>query len=79
VLQRIPESAGCCSAHGRFGASVASLGDVDGDGVADFAIGSATGGDMLDPGCVSVFSGKTRLRLHAISKADLVSHEARSK
>ncbi|HEX9792896.1 MAG TPA: VCBS repeat-containing protein [Planctomycetota bacterium] len=46
------------SALGEFGSSVAGLGDVDGDGTSDFAVG-APKGDALgaDAGEVRVFSG----------------------
>jgi hypothetical protein len=72
LLWIIKQREGCCSEEGRFAASVTALGDVDGDGVADFAIGSSTGADRLDPGCVAVFSGKTRQRLRSLWKDDLV-------
>ncbi len=46
------------SKHDRFGAAVAGIGDVDGDGLPDIAIG-APGEKDINAGYVSVFSGKT--------------------
>jgi hypothetical protein len=71
VLWTLPQRASWCSEEGRFAASVAALGDVDGDGIADFAIGSSTGIGGLDPGCVNIFSGGTRQRLWTIWRSDL--------
>jgi hypothetical protein len=51
-------------AAGFFGASVACIGDVDGDGASDFAVGAcgqAEGG--LTPGMVHAFSGLSGKRL----------------
>lgn len=73
VLWRLSEDPACCAGSCRFGANVAALGDVDGDGVPDFAITSSSGADALDPGCVAIYSGKTRTRLRSTWKADLVS------
>jgi hypothetical protein len=75
VLWTLSEDSACCAGSCRFGANVAALGDVDGDGVADFAITSSSGVDQLDPGCVAVYSGKTRKRVRSIWKADLISME----
>jgi hypothetical protein len=72
ILLRIAENRDCCAGTCRFGASVAALGDVDGDGVSDFAITSSSGVDALDPGCVGIYSGKTRKLLRTIWRADLV-------
>jgi hypothetical protein len=49
-------------AGNRFGASVATLGDVDGDGVPDIAVGEpqADTGQGLDAGAVLLLSGATR-------------------
>jgi hypothetical protein len=71
VLWTLPEDLPCCAGSCRFGANVTALGDVDGDGVADFAITSSSGADSLDPGCVAIYSGKTRQRMRSIWKADL--------
>jgi hypothetical protein len=72
MKREIAEADGCCHGDGcRFGASVAALGDVDGDGVADFAIGSSGGIDHINPGCVSIFSGKTLGRVRVIWRWDL--------
>ncbi|MEO8217870.1 MAG: PKD domain-containing protein [Acidobacteriota bacterium] len=49
------------SADARFGNVVASIADVNGDGVSDFAVG-APGADRVD-----VFSGATRLLIRQIS------------
>ena len=55
----------------RFGISVASTGDLDGDGVADVAIGATGHGDfepftLPGPGSVSAFSGRTGQRLFKV-------------
>ena len=46
----------------NFGASVANLGDVDGDGLGDFAVGAeyADDGTGIYPGSVRIFSGKSQ-------------------
>ncbi len=46
---------------GRFGSSVAALGDVNSDGTPDFAVGTSGKdiGDVANVGIVYVFSGKT--------------------
>jgi hypothetical protein len=52
------------SAEGYFGAAVAGLGDVDGDGFGDVVVGaSATGVKLRGAGRVIVFSGRTGARL----------------
>ena len=79
VEWKLAEDAACCAGSCRFGAQVGALGDVDGDGVADFAITSASGVDHLDPGCVAIFSGKTRQRLRSIWRADLMAMQASEK
>jgi hypothetical protein len=73
VLWSLSEDPECCAGSCRFGANVEALGDVDGDGVADFAITSSSGADALDPGCVAVYSGKSRRRLRSIWRADLLA------
>jgi hypothetical protein len=73
LLWKLPEEWALCAGACRFGANVAALGDVDGDGVADFAITYSSGVDERDPGCVAVYSGKTRERLRSIWKADLTA------
>lgn len=57
---------------GRFAVCVTALGDTDGDGVGDYAIGASGGVDGLGQGCVSTYSGKTGALLRAIWKRDLV-------
>ncbi|HVR74605.1 MAG TPA: integrin alpha [Planctomycetota bacterium] len=49
---------------GGFGAAIVSLGDLDGDGVAEYAAGSP--GPPEGPGAVHVVSGRTASRLHSI-------------
>lgn len=46
---------------GRFGSAVAGLGDVDGDGVNDFAVGanSEDNGGLTDSGSIRIYSGAT--------------------
>lgn len=60
--------------EGRMGHSVAALGDVDGDGVADFASGAYMFGARQDAdiqrGAVGVFSGKDGALLRAFEGAD---------
>jgi len=73
VLSRLSEDSACCAGTCRFGSNVQALGDIDGDGTADFAITSSSGADGLDPGCVAVYSGKTRQRLRSIWRAELMS------
>jgi hypothetical protein len=53
--------------HPRFGSALAALGDVDGDGVPDFAVGAASdtasfwdGASGTTPGYVRVYSGRNR-------------------
>ncbi|MBL8859145.1 MAG: FG-GAP repeat protein [Planctomycetes bacterium] len=63
-------------ARGRvdmFGAALAALGDIDGDGYADFAVSAPLGWPTWEPdqkwpgtGAVFVFSGRTALCLHVI-------------
>ena len=54
----------------RFGGSIQGLGDLDGDGVDDFAIGTTSADNVgTDNGQVRVFSGATRLTLHTIDGA----------
>ena len=57
-------------ARGQFGRSVAGIGDVDGDGFPDYAVGSpyATPKGALS-GLVKVFSGQDKKELHSISFA----------
>jgi len=72
IVKRIPECRECMDPEAsRFGASAVALGDVDGDGVADFAIGSDGGIDQIGRGCVCVFSGRTHERMHVIWRTDL--------
>jgi hypothetical protein len=72
IVKRIPECHECCDSETcRFGTTVAALGDVDGDGVADFAIASSGGNDQFGRGCMCIFSGRTHERIRAIWRADL--------
>jgi hypothetical protein len=52
--------------HGAFGERVAALGDVDGDGCAEFAVSSPSldFADQVDVGRVEVFDGRSGLRLY---------------
>ena len=51
----------------RLGGCVADLGDVDGDGVADFAASAALGDDDLpDAGMVRVYSGAAGAELYTL-------------
>lgn len=55
------------------GTSLAGIGDVDGDGAADYAIGAPFHGGAAGPytGILSVYSGATESLLHAIEGAAL--------
>ena len=55
----------------RFGSTIARLGDLDGDGVDDFAVGAAAAdpGGSSDAGQVRVFSGATRATLFTLDGA----------
>jgi hypothetical protein len=53
-----------------FGSSLAPLGDVNRDGVADFAIGARTYGGLPGDGALFVYSGKTVSLLHRFDNAD---------
>ncbi len=55
-----------------FGATVAGMGDADGDGVGDYLVGSTGGVDHAGPGCVTLYSGADGHILHVIWKRDLV-------
>ncbi|MCB9897940.1 MAG: FG-GAP repeat protein [Planctomycetes bacterium] len=59
-------------AFDQFGSTVVSIGDVDGDLVADFVVGSpgASPGGQSSAGSVSVFSGRTRALLYTIDGTD---------
>ncbi|MBN2492015.1 MAG: FG-GAP repeat protein [Planctomycetes bacterium] len=60
----------------RFGCSVAGLGDVDGDGAGDYAIGALQAG-LAGQGEVYVFSGKTGTLLHTFTgerNGDMFGH-----
>jgi len=62
-------------AHDRFGRSVASAGDVDGDGTPDVVVGAyrdSRGG--LSAGAVYVFSGRTGQTIHVIAGDRLLGH-----
>ena len=61
----------------RFGQSVASLGDVDGDGVADIAIGVSSPYMPGTPGEVRVFSGSSGKELYRIDQATLFEQSRR--
>jgi len=54
------------SPHDRFGDTVVALGDLDGDGVGDFAIGSIVDSRQFPFGQVATFSGRTRALLHEL-------------
>jgi FG-GAP repeat protein len=56
------------SASERFGASVAAVGDVDDDGVPDFAVG-APGGTGIAAGAVHVYSGQDGTEIVALRKS----------
>jgi hypothetical protein len=52
---------------GQFGFSAANIGDIDGDGIADFAIGDISApGPLGATGGVYVFSGATGIQLYAL-------------
>lgn len=55
-------------AEDRFGASVALLGDVDGDGVADLAVDAPGGSLWYQTGAVSLFSGADGALLRVIAE-----------
>ncbi len=57
--------------EGRFGWSAADMGDVDGDGVADFAVGAPLHTDQFKQGGkVYVFSGNNGREIHGASASD---------
>jgi len=55
------------SANERFGAAVASIGDVNGDSVPDFVVG-APGGSGISGGAVRVYSGQDGSEITALGK-----------
>ncbi len=55
---------------GDFGQAVAGIGDVNGDGTPDVAIGMCTS-HFPEPGKVDVYCGSTGVRLYRIDSADL--------
>jgi hypothetical protein len=65
---------GICNltSSGHYAVSMVGLGDADGDGVNDYAIGTSGGVDGLGYGCVSIYSGKSGKLLRVIRKRDLV-------
>jgi hypothetical protein len=70
VIRRHGEETACCLGSGscRFGHVLSRLGDVDCDGVEDYAIGSAGMVNAPNPGAVCLYSGKTGALLFAVSK-----------
>lgn len=57
----------------HFGFSSAALGDVDGDGIEDFAVGAASPWSGRNSrGFVDVYSGKTRTTLHRYFRKDML-------
>ena len=56
------------TANEQFGFAVAGIGDVNGDGFADFAISSPFFGTKLWVGRVSVFSGQTGALLYRVQR-----------
>jgi hypothetical protein len=60
---------------GHFGVSIQALGDLDGDRVGDYAIGTSGGADGMGQGCVSLYSGKSGKLLRVIWKRDLVKEQ----
>jgi len=67
-------SAPSASGAVNFGVSVAGLGDIDGDGVPDFAIGAdgdPSEGGEASAGQVFVFSGKTRELIRTLSDGSI--------
>jgi hypothetical protein len=75
VLRTVDEADACCAEGCRFGVCSVDLGDVDADGVDDYAIGSNGGVDGVFPGCVSVFSGKTGRKLYSLWKSDFFKEQ----
>lgn len=59
------------SANEEFGFSVAGIGDVDGDGFADYAVGAPFYGVRMWVGRVSVFSGATGSLLYHVQRGSL--------
>ena len=68
---RQPATAANVAQAGSFAVQLAALGDTDGDGVGDYAIGSSASNDRAGAGCVSVYSGKSGQKLCSIWKRDL--------
>jgi len=74
IVEKAEDGGWNCSSQGHFGVSIFRLGDTDGDGVEDYAIGSSGGVDGHGRGCVSVYSGKTGKLLRVIWKRDLLKN-----
>jgi hypothetical protein len=70
--ERTAEGVGNLQDPGHYGVSISGLGDLDADGVGEYAIGSSGGADGLRAGCISVYSGRSGQLLRVIRKRDLV-------
>jgi hypothetical protein len=55
--------------NSQFGSSIATIGDIDGDGTVDFAVGSPMGGNGSTAGKVGIVSGATGVLLHTFTDA----------
>lgn len=58
----------------RFGGSLASIGDVDGDSVGDYAVGAWDGFQTSTRGYVHLYSGRSRRLLHTFSGAQVADN-----
>lgn len=60
-------------AEARFACAIAALGDLDSDGVRDYAIGSSAAAGGSGKGDVQTYSGASGRRLFTVREADLVA------